>query len=686
MIKHPLCHNIERHGARHPLTTLNTSAYLMLTISNALLAWDGDIPTNLTYGDRYFTQHDPLAESTHVFIQHNQLLQRWRQTTRFCIVELGFGTGRNFCNTLAHWEQQRRPDAYLTYIAFENAPLHRHDLQRCAKLFPTLARQYQQLLAHYPPALAGHHAINLPTEHAQLLLIYAEAQTALLQLDTKVDAWYLDGFAPQQNRDLWDAGIFQHMAQLSHATTTFSTYSAAGWVRRELRDNGFTVQKSRGFGTKKEMLHGIRTSDADTLHDYPPNNLVRKRGQARPHAAVIGAGIAGISCAAALATRGWQVSLFDTADHPASGATGNQAGIILPRLTADHNLESQFYLSAYHATLNHLHELKTATPSLQWHPSGVIQQMPSDRATRICKPFTALTQLLRPVCHTETAALCGIELEQGGIYYPNAGWINPLNWCTELLQRYAHRIDCFYAHTVNQLRWEAPEWQLDITKQARTFNADAVILANALQAQTLLDAQWLPLIAVRGQLTYLPANAASTRLTRPVCGMRYITPVVGATAHTDGPQHCIGASFSPNDLATDLRELDHYENLNQLDRGLRQAIQPTAASTLSGRAALRCASTDHLPLVGQLPQQQALLDYYQTLGGKLDSADFTHCYWPNAYISVGHGARGLTSAILSAELIASQITRAPAPMAQSLVQVLHPGRFLLRNAKRGKFY
>lgn len=239
------------------------------SIQGASLSWNQQgTPVSQQFDDVYFSNQDGLAETRHVFLQGNGLPQRWREPGRpdFTVAETGFGTGLNFLTLWQAHQAFRRahPDQgppRLHFISFEKYPLCRDDLRAAHAAWPELAELSEQLYAVWPDALPGCHRLH-PAPHITLDLWFGDVNALLPQLPDglhgHVDAWFLDGFAPAKNPDMWTQALFDTMLRLARPGATFATFTAAGFVRRGLIQAGFEVSKVKGFGQKRECLAGRR--------------------------------------------------------------------------------------------------------------------------------------------------------------------------------------------------------------------------------------------------------------------------------------------------------------------------------------------------------------------------------------------------------------------------------------------
>lgn len=204
------------------------------------------------FEDHYFSRHDGSAECRHVFLAGNDLPARWAKKTNFTIGELGFGTGLNFLVTWQVWRNIRKPGQKLNFVSLEGFPLDRDCVRQALAHWPDLAELTGQLLDHWDD-IGQPLAMDRQTN---LLVHHHEVEQALGEFPM-IDAWFLDGFAPSKNPDMWSKPVMQLIADHTAEGGTFASYTAAGWVRRNLDHAGFDVDKRPGFGTKRDMIAGI---------------------------------------------------------------------------------------------------------------------------------------------------------------------------------------------------------------------------------------------------------------------------------------------------------------------------------------------------------------------------------------------------------------------------------------------
>ncbi|WP_444944626.1 bifunctional tRNA (5-methylaminomethyl-2-thiouridine)(34)-methyltransferase MnmD/FAD-dependent 5-carboxymethylaminomethyl-2-thiouridine(34) oxidoreductase MnmC [Microbulbifer sp. ZKSA006] len=641
-------------------------------------------PLSRAYDDIYFSSASGLEESRYVFLQQNALAERWQQLAEndtFTIAETGFGTGLNFLAAAELWQKTAPQSARLHFISVEKFPLRPDDLRRALDLWPQLAELAQALIDNYPPLLAsGIHRLHFG--QISLTLIIGEASEALESLrlhrdgDRQVDAWFLDGFAPAKNPDMWTPELFNSMAALSRASATFATFTCAGLVKRGLRDAGFSLRKVPGFGRKREMLCGTLESPQVNEVRETPWHLPQQESPLPKTVAIVGAGIASATTARALAERGVKVQVFERGEEPGSGGSGNEQGILYAKLSpkpgpnGDFNLHALMFAQRYYRN-------RCAKVS---HFSGLLQLAQTEREQLLQSQVAATLaesdgqQLAEPVDARTASSLAGIDLTVGGLHFPRAGWIEPRKVCATLLQ---HPNITLHRHcSVLELQRNAANWRVHTAGEA--FTVDAVVLCGANDIRQFAPAATLPLRPIRGQVSRASATENSSRLQMALCGEGYITP-----AHRG--RQSFGATFKLKETATELRDSEHNENLQTLAGLLPEVAAEFSQQALAGRAALRAATPDYLPLAGPIPHWDSIGTTYVALRKNRKQYIAARAdYQAGLYVMGGLGSRGFTYAPLTAEVLASWMLNEPLPVSATLAKALHPARFAIRDLGRNR--
>ncbi|MDC0611025.1 bifunctional tRNA (5-methylaminomethyl-2-thiouridine)(34)-methyltransferase MnmD/FAD-dependent 5-carboxymethylaminomethyl-2-thiouridine(34) oxidoreductase MnmC [Vibrio sp.] len=666
----------------------------MSSITNANLDWnEAGTPVSDQFDDVYFSNVNGLEETRYVFLHQNGLPERWHSTTkrRFVIGETGFGTGLNF---LAVWQRfaefrQQYPECEtkeLHFITFEKYPIQLHDLIKAHESWPELKKYAAELHKYYPPAVAGCHRIVLADGMITLDLWFGDIKDCMPQVpfadDGIIDCWFLDGFAPSKNPEMWNQTLFNNMAKLSREQCSCATFTAAGFVRRGLIEAGFDMKKVKGFGTKRDMLAGSlqqRTSMSNMapwFRLYETNNVT--------DIAIIGGGIASASLAKALCRRGLSVALFCKDAKPAEGASGNRQGAIYPLLTKENNEISRIFSNAFFYTRQFINQAAEQCDfAHQW--CGVTQLMWDDKSSK------KLNNILDGDYHRdlvyrqtgeETNETLGLKTEMESLFYPLGGWLCPAQFTEQTLRQLEEQsnLTTHYSCEITDIAHEGSHWVLS-TNDGLQFQHQSVVVANGHQFGQLSFANQLPLGQVKGQVSYIPTNPELSKMQSVLCYDGYMTP-----CDEQHQSHCIGASYDKQHIDTIFDAAAQEENKQRLINCLPNQSWPEEVdiSDNQSRQGVRCVSRDHLPFVGNIAQLDSVKQQYKNLVKEdLESAQTLSCE-PNLYAFLGLGSRGLSTAPFLGEYLASLIAGDPLPLAVDLTERLHPARMWVRKLRKGK--
>lgn len=654
--------------------------------AHAQIDWDEQgNPRSRVFSDVYFSTESGLAETRHVFLVQNDLRARFSAMSaedRLVIGETGFGTGLNFLCAWQLFEECAPAGARLHFVSVEKFPLSRDDLQRALALWPELAVFAGQMLEQYVAIHEGFQRLIFDDGRITLTLLIGDALDMLPQLDGQIDAWFLDGFAPAKNPEMWTSELFAQLARLSAPAATIGTFTSTGWVRRALNAAGFKMKRVPGIGHKWEVLRG-------SFIEWPQDAPLPTRAApwfARPPSSqgprkvlVIGAGLAGCATAQSLARRGWQVSVLERHEQPAQEASGNPQGVLYLKLSAHGTALSQLILSGFGHTRRVLERLQRG---VDWDNCGVLQLAFDDkeakRQAQLAQAFP--DHLLHLLDQPAAQELSGVALKSGGLYFPEGGWVHPPALCNAQL---VHPDIRLIAHReALELRRVDGQWQA-LDQNQVIDSAPVVVLAGAADIKGFPQSAGLPLKRIRGQITRLPQTESSRSLATVVCAEGYVAPPrLG--------EHTLGASFDFQSEDLTPNTADHLGNLELLqeisaDLAQRLGVDALPAEQLQGRAAFRCTSPDYLPIVGPLADQSAFVATYAALAKDARQVPDIPCPWlEGLYINSGHGSRGLITAPLSAELIAAWLDNEPLPLPRSVAEACLPNRFVLRGLIRGK--
>ncbi len=610
-------------------------------------------PRSPAYDDVYHPREGALEQTRAVFLAGNRLPERWGGRDRFTILETGFGLGNNFLATWAAWRDDPQRCDRLRFVSLEKHPPTREDLARALTTSPFTALA-RDLVAKWPPLTPNFHRLAFESGRVQLLLCLGDAATLARELVARVDAFYLDGFAPGRNEAMWSPPLFNALARLAVPDATAATWSAARSVRDGLAAAGFQVQVAPGPGAKREI----------TLARYaPPFTPKAPPGRVLPahvpsHAIVIGGGIAGAATARALAQQGVPCTVLDAQAQPAAQASGNPAGLFHGTVGADDTVHTRWHRAASLAAaewvrrsqagnsdgllrLNRTHDLAAmqAWLAAQHLPAGYVQALDTAQASQ----------------------RAGIELTRPAWLFTEGGWADP----RALVQHALALPGVVWQGNapVHSIERSADGWRV-LDAAARVIaEAPVLVLANGHDALRLaaLPPAWVE--RVRGQLTWVGAEDAALARHLP------LLPIASggyALALPDGGL-LMGATSQPGDDDSRVREPDHEINLERAQHLLGRSVARDGA-VLHGRVGWRVVTRDRLPMAGMAPDLGAPQPTRRDATRLLPRCD-------GLFLHTALGSRGLTTAALGGELIAAQICDAPWPLEADLVDAIDPARF-----------
>lgn len=575
------------------------------------LEWTDAGPRSTRFDDVYFSAEDGLAESRAVFLQGCGLPERWRGRSRFTVAELGSGTGLNVLALLDLWRRDRPPGGRLHIFSVEAFPLRQHEAARALSLWPELVDLAAPLLDRWPFG-EGFHRRGWPELDATLDLAIGPAAEALERWDGRADAWFLDGFAPSRNPDMWAEPLMRRVSERSAPAAVAATFTVAGHVRRALQAAGFAVEKRPGFGRKKERLEAC-------LPGQPVDSLP-------PTVAIIGAGIAGASLCRAFRALGARATVI----APAEQGGDNPAALVSPRFDAGAGPSARLTLQAF----------RRATSLYTNGADAVIARglVQLESQPRDARRFDAMAEgaLFAPgevlrFNPTDAGDRFGEAVEGGGLFVPEAVSVEPsavhAAWMSD-----APRLTAQAAG----LRRNERGWTVVDGDGAEILSADVVVLAAGWATMSLRPE--LPLRPVRGQASW-------ARLQHGLSG----AAAWGGYALATRDGLLFGATHDRGRTDAAISDDDHRRNLAALAGRLPALAARLQGATLHGRAAVRAVTPDRLPLAGRLE--------------------------PGLFVLAGLGSRGYTWAPLLAEHVAAAALDVASPLPADFAALVQPGRF-----------
>ncbi|NIE98279.1 FAD-dependent 5-carboxymethylaminomethyl-2-thiouridine(34) oxidoreductase MnmC [Acinetobacter sp. Tr-809] len=625
-------------------------------LQTAELDWelvDGiEVPISKQFGDVYFSKDNGLLETRHVFLNGNDLTERLSELKDFqyfCVGETGFGTGLNILTLWQLWQQVRPNNhSHLHAISVEKFPLNKADLIRALNVWPELKPLAEQLIQQYPLPIAGCHRLSFPEERFSIDLWLGDAQDIFPSIPKTqaVNAWFLDGFAPSCNPDMWQENVLNHIVRLSESGTTFASFSVAGVLKRGLKQHGVQISRPRGFGHKREMLKAIwldtssETSDqADSEQNHSSSPAASRTVQRQ--IAIIGAGIAGLSTAWAFAQRGHQVTIYEQ-NEPLSGASGNPLALLNPKLCPIEQAHEHLMTLSWQHALNFYPKFNAFRP-IQ------VQQMAlknADELLSLADQYPAAVLSVQDQQNTTTPETCypSLTLHQ-------AGAVSPQQLRDEILQHPNIKIEKAKISHLNASENQTELWQ----EQQLIAIADHVIVCCAKQSAALFD-NYPVLKPIRGQVSWVENREQALALDQAYSYGGYCMQL-------DAAQLILGASFYPNRDDIEVLTEDHVHNYELIHSVFPEYAQQLPSTEIwQGRASVRAQSLDYFPLVGKMQNHQHI------------------------YTFAGLGSKGFLFAPLCSEVLAALVLGELCPIPQSLLDKLNPQRFQKKMKAKKPYY
>lgn len=664
-----------------------------MTIKSAKIEFNQDgTPVACDFDDVYFSNQNGLLETRYVFIENNQLPQRWLDASDqpFHIAETGFGTGLNFLATWQMFDKGAHASRRLHFISTEKFPLNKDDLVLSLKQWPELAEYSEQLVQQYPDLVEGCHRLTF--DHGRVLLDLHLGDVSqifpALHNSSKgiIDAWFLDGFAPSKNPQMWNDKLYEQLARLSKQGATLATFTAAGKVKRGLAEQGFIIKKVKGFGRKRDMITGVfhfpevnRVSQS--YFQRLANTTDIDRNKIPNHVGIFGGGLAAANLAISLVQKGVKVTVLCKDSELAKGASGNPQGGFYPQLNAQANITSRIQAQAFGFAARRYRQILSSGFHYRHDWCGVLQLAFNDnvqaRQQSMLDKGIWPDSLVEGYTAQQSTELAGIDVPYSGFHIRQGGWICPPELVTASFA-YAQSIgtcEIKLSHYVTGIAPSSSGWRVNSTDQSLDF--DTLILATGAELLHFEQSRCLPINLVRGQVEAIPTQTPIDKLKTVLCHKGYMTPALGG-------RHALGSTYVKEDTSRAYRQEEQRVNLQTHQKAMSKASWVHELKTdNAGRAAIRCSLPDHLPVVGALfdPESQTaqFKDLYKA---------FPQTYYPDAqglpglHVFAGLGSRGLTTAPLLAEMLASQLMSQALPLDNQLLAALSPNRFLIKNLIR----
>ncbi len=552
-------------------------------------------------------------------------------------------------------------------------------------------------------------------------------------------AWFLDGFAPSKNSSMWQDNLFTQMARLSKSNASFATFTAAGLVKRGLQKAGFDVEKRKGFGRKREMLVGryknIPADAALDKHNHSSKdpsvstkasaqrfnyaklpatqapyfarpslsqntceldntlaistqyNTTIKQSSLKNEVTIVGNGLAGAITALKLVQQNIPVSLLWQGEHPADGASGNPIGGFYPQLNVRNDeacqiqLHSFLYACDFYQTLHKQHPFEH-----DW--CGALQlgfnTSTQARLSKLVDKALWPNEVAHLVSSQEASSIANIDIPYQSLYLPKAGVISVPSLVNACIKQAEKSGLLTLRPYITLLQYEAVNHDIKLTIKSsnshvaasQCIHTPALVIAMGDGAKPLIESV-VPLRLTRGQVEIVKSEGTLSHLQTLLCHIGYLTPALKGF-------HALGSTYIKGDVSRDIRQQETQDNFDKHSQSMQAAswldeISVSRSQTGNkARAAIRCSSPDHLPVVGALPSElqfTELSDLYKALPLQ---HYVSGSHQKNVFVLSALGSRGLTTAPLMAELLVSQMLGRPLPLPAQLLNALNPNRFIVR--------
>ncbi|TAM86785.1 MAG: FAD-dependent oxidoreductase [Candidimonas sp.] len=606
----------------------------------------GGAPRSPRYDDVYHSSSGAFGQAAHVFLGGNDLPTRWRGRNRYTVCETGFGLGCNFLALWRAWRCDPRRCARLHVISFELHPFSRSDL--AAFLFPLLSGPTRALgdalLAAWPPLLPGLHRLEFESGAVTLTLGFGPARALARQVEASVDAFFLDGFSPRKNPEMWAPDLFGQLVRMANRGATAATWCCASSVRGALRDAGFQVAKAPGFGRKREMT--VATLRPTLGHAPFTSSLAAGR------VLVIGGGFAGAGVAHCLALRGIETVVIDPVFTRGPGANqhGHLAAAMTPRITRDDDRGARLARAGMRqASLRWAGLPPVARPvrcGALWL-AGAESDAARHRATLGVLGFPR--EWVRWVERDEACDIAGMAVARGGVFLPEGRWLRPEPLLAALFGR--NGVVCLPA-TVGRLVAVEGGWSARDENGGEIAAAPVAVLANAGRAAALLrPLSWaeraprvMSMEEVAGQVSYFRVGSlvSAARVIVSARGRYWLPPVDGVGV--------AGGTYAPSGMAA-VSEKGHREIAARLATLLCTDVDAVMGrlAVPAGWAGRRAVASGRLPVIGRIAGA------------------------PGLWAACGYGSRGLTWSALAGEIVAAALAGEPVPLERDLLRAVAPG-------------
>ena len=578
--------------------------------------------------DDIFFQDDVIEETNYVFIKGNNLEERWhlKNYSEFKIGELGFGLGLNFFITLKKWiESFKENSNNLTFVSIDQYAPKISDIVKIKEAYPQLKEVIDIFLSLNPILFHGTNNFYIDEYKVTLKLIISDIGEGLKSIENipsnKIDAWFLDGFDPKKNPDMWDAGIFKAISTLSNFQSTFATYTAAGFVKRNLERYGFDVTKIKGFANKRHMLKGDFSYASPSSH--------QKKIKSSSDIAIIGSGLSSSILANKLACQGFKVDVYEKNKSIALGTSSNPWAAMYPKLALGDDSRSYFLTQSYFYAVNFYKKYITSFTN-----TGVLFLSNSDSRNEWIEKIIKLNR--KDIFESQTKKtinkINGIDQNLDGLLVKHGGCLSPSDICKDLLKH--PNISIYLNHDYQEYKHIQPNSILPIfSKINNEKQYSNLIIASGLDLKG-----YVPTInSMKGSIIGIKSKELSS-IQHPINHSGYVLPQVNGITW-------LGSSYEKSKHLMSSGEIQE----SILSRASEVFKNIGSSKDIIQWSGVRSTLPDRMPLAGAVDN--------------------------NVYVMGGLASRGLSFAPLMAEIVACEISGFSSPVSKKILNSLSPNRF-----------
>lgn len=638
------------------------------------------------FNDLYFNTQQQLTTSRHLFLAANLLIESWStcQQQSFCIAETSFGSGLNFLLTSQLFKKflEDNPDKPLKklfFTSFAEKPLTSNDLQYTLQQWPHLSAFINPLLTQYPLAITGCHRLHFSNICLDLWVGDVHNTLPCLHIYEQglFNCWYLHDIEQVSNTKRDNDSLISMIARSCKLGATICTLVATDVVKQALQVAGFESKQYKHHDNKNGML-------IYQLHKqiYPINagqNYLASKTSNSQDIAIIGGGISSACLSLALINRGYRVTLYCKDDSFAVGASGNQQGALYPLLNGLHNDLSQLFANSFLYARHYLQTINRSQP-FDFDLSGLLQLYYDDKASvKLDKIVTANLpkNLVEKISVAQADKRAAIDIGQCALFYPLGGWLSPAQLVRAIFAKAKESglLTVNMNHKLVSFEEQKNDWICNF--EQHNIKHDLLVLTTAMDTLNFKQCEALPLSAARGQVTHIETNPELQNLKMTLCHEGYLTPINNGV-------HCMGATFKRHVMDSNFSLDEQLDNKHKLQKCIanKSWVEQINVDHQHANIGIRCTTRDHFPYMGAIAHYQRTKHLYQNTHNTTPSENMP--FHNNLFILTGLGSRGLTTAPLLAESLASQINQEPLPLSSSILNSMQCQRQWISYLKKGK--